>query len=143
MGINRKTFVGTMVGTAATLVLAPLRAWAIRPTRAFESRSMTDALEAQFGSSVLEAGDIRITVPDIAAVGAVVPVTVNFNVPGARAVSILVENNATPLAVSFKLTARSGGLVSTSIRIDKTSHVHAVVKAGGKLYGASKEVKVS
>ncbi len=33
--------------------------------------------------------------------------------------------------------------MSTRIKMGKTSEVHAVVKAGGKLYSATKEVKVT
>jgi sulfur-oxidizing protein SoxY len=60
-----------------------------------------------------------------------------------ESISIIVPNNPNPLAATFKLTPSSGGLVSTRIKMGKTSEVHAVVMAGGKLYSASKEVKVT
>ena len=57
--------------------------------------------------------------------------------------TIVVKNNPRPLAASFELTPSSGGMVSTRIKMAKTSPVTAVVKSGGKLYSATKEVKVT
>lgn len=140
---NRRSFLGALFGATAALVLAPLRVWAARPDDAFGKDSLTDALQSQFGSSTLQPGDIQIKAPDIAENGAVVPITVKFNIPGAESVSIMAENNPNPLAAAFELSPNSGGLVSTRIKMGKTSPVHVVIKAGDKLYSASKEVKVT
>ena len=48
-----------------------------------------------------------------------------------------------PLAAAFELSEHSGGLVSTRIKMGKTSPVHAVIKAGDTVYRATKEVKVT
>ena len=141
--MNRRLFVRWLGGTAAFLLL-PLRAFAARPQSAFESESVDDALTRLYGSAaVTESERIRIKAPDIAENGAVVPVSVKFDIPNAESVSIIAEHNPAPLAASFELSERSGGLVSTRIKMGKTSPVHAVVKAGGKLHRASREVKVT
>jgi sulfur-oxidizing protein SoxY len=57
--------------------------------------------------------------------------------------SIFVENNPTPLVVEFMVPAGTEADVATRLRMGKTSNVTAVVKADGKLYSASKEVKVT
>ena len=142
MTFSRRKIIA-FAGAAAALLVGPIRAFASRPEKAFASNSVSDVLNAQFGSSAFEPADIEIKAPDIAENGAVVPVTVLHNVEGAEAVSIIVENNPNPLAASFALTEQSGGLVSTRIKMSKSSPVHAVVKAGGKLYGTTKEVKVT
>jgi sulfur-oxidizing protein SoxY len=49
----------------------------------------------------------------------------------------------TPLAAEFVIPAGTEADVSTRVRMGKTTMVTAVVKAGGKLYSASKEVKVT
>ena len=129
---------------ATAVLLVPLRVLAARPEGAFKAGKMDAALKEQFNSTELTpSGDITIKAPDIAENGAVVPVTVKFNVDGAETVSIIAENNPNPLAATFSLTPDSGRTVSTRIKMGKTSKVHAVVKAGGKLYSASKEVKVT
>ena len=129
---------------AAALVLVPFRAFAARPKPAFESESVDDALTHLYGSSeVTDSDQIRIKAPDIAENGTVVPITVRFDVENAESVSIIAENNPSPLAASFQLTPSSGGLVSTRIKMGETSPVHAIVKAGDTLYRASKEVKVT
>ena len=141
--MNRRLFVRYLGGAAAFLLL-PLRAFAARPQSAFESESVDDALNKLYSSSAMtESDQIRIKAPDIAENGAVVPITVKFDIPGAESVSIIAENNPSPLAAAFDLSDSSGGLVSTRIKMGKTSPVHAVVKAGGKLYRATREVKVT
>lgn len=141
--MDRRQFV-RYLSMAAGLVLVPFRAFAARPKPAFESESVDDALTNLYGSSaVTDSDQIRIKAPDIAENGAVVPITVRFNVENAESVSIIAENNPSPLAASFQLSPSSGGLVSTRIKMGETSPVHAVVKAGDTLYRASKEVKVT
>ena len=141
--MKRRRFI-RYLGSAVGLLLLPWRTFAARPQSAFESESVDDALSKLYGSqAVTESDRIRIKAPDIAENGAVVPITVKFDIPAAESVSIIAEHNPAPLAASFDLSGSSGGLVSTRIKMGKTSPVHAVVKAGDKLYRASKEVKVT
>jgi sulfur-oxidizing protein SoxY len=62
---------------------------------------------------------------------------------GVESISLLVEKNASPLAANFQMAGNAKGFASTRIKMAKTSNVTAVVKAGGKAYSASKEVKVT
>ncbi|WP_025771461.1 thiosulfate oxidation carrier protein SoxY [Thioalkalivibrio sp. HK1] len=141
--MNRRFFV-KYAGAAVGLLLLPLRAFGSRPESAFESESTGDALEKLFGSADLTETDrIKIKAPEIAENGAVVPITVNFDIENAESVSIIAENNPAPLAASFDLTPNSAGLVSTRIKMGKTSPIHAVIKAGDTIYHASREVKVT
>lgn len=120
---------------------AVLAAW---PKAAFEAKEADAALEAALGSSATtESGDIKMKAPDIAENGAVVPITVTSNIDGSESISIVVKENGTPLAASFNLGPDTAAFVSTRIKMAKTSDVTAVVKAGGKLYSASKNVKVT
>lgn len=120
---------------------AVLAAW---PKAAFEAKDANAALEAALGSSATaESSDIKMKAPDIAENGAVVPITVDSGIAGTESISIVVKENGTPLAATFNLGADTGGEVSTRIKMAKTSDVTAVVKAGGKLYSTSKNVKVT
>jgi len=124
-------------------VVVPLKALAARPQDAFDQKSSDDVMKSLFNSTATDSSHVTIKAPDIAENGAVVPITVRTDLANAESVSIIVPNNPNPLAASFTLTPESGGLVSTRIKMGKTSDVTAVVKAGGKLYSAKKEVKVT
>jgi len=144
MRTQRRRFLFGLLASAAALALAPLRALAMRPEKAFDAKSAEATLQAMFGAGdAVDSADISIKAPDIAENGAVVPITVKFELDKAESVAIVVDNNPQPLAAAFALTPSSGGLVSTRIKMLKTSMVHAVIKADGKLLKASKEVKVT
>lgn len=132
---------GVAISAGLLTPKAVLAAW---PKAAFEAKDANAALEAALGSSATtESGDIKMKAPDIAENGAVVPITVNSGIAGTESISIVVKENGTPLAATFNLGADTAGEVSTRIKMAKTSDVTAVVKAGGKLYSTSKNVKVT
>ena len=72
-----------------------------------------------------------------------VGVTVSAKIPNAESISILVEKNANPLTSTWNLGPNTEPFIGTRIKVAKTSSVIAVVKAGGKLYSAGREVKVT
>jgi sulfur-oxidizing protein SoxY len=149
MSMKRRTFLkGTLaagtVGMAVSAgLLTPRAVMAAWPKEAFEAKSMDAAMQATVGATGTSAGDITIKAPDIAENGAVVPVTVSTGISGVESISIFAEQNANPLTSSYMLASNAEPFVSTRIKMGKTSNVIAVVKAGGKLYNASKEVKVT
>jgi len=133
--------VGIAAGAGLLTPRAVLAAW---PESAFAAKSVDDALEGLLGTSSHEVSDsIKIKAPDIAENGAVVPVTVESDVDGIDSISVLAAGNQTPLIASFNLGAGALGFVSTRIKMAKTAEVIAVVKAGDKIFSASKEVKVT
>jgi sulfur-oxidizing protein SoxY len=150
INMKRRTFLKGSVAAGAVSaavgagLLTPRMVLAAWPSAAFEATSVDGALDALMGSHQLEGSDkISIRAPDIAENGAVVPVSVTAEIPGAEAISIIAEKNASPLTASFVLGAGTEAFVSTRIKMGKTSSVIAVVKANGKLYSTGKEVKVT
>ena len=150
MSIKRRILLkGTLaagaIGFAAGAgLLTPRMVLASWPGNAFKAKTPSDALKALLGNDSLEdSGKIKIKAPDIAENGAVVPVSVTAEIDGADSISILADKNATPLSASFDLGPGAEPYVSTRIKMGKTANVIAVVKAGGKLYSAKKEVKVT
>jgi len=139
------TFAAGATGLAISAgLLTPKAVLAAWPKAAFEAKDSKAALAASLGSSdTTESSDIKLKAPDIAENGAVVPVTVTTGIKNVEAISIVVAGNGTPLAATFNLGATTDGYVSTRIKMGKTSDVTAVVKAGGKLYSTSKNVKVT
>ena len=142
MQLNRRIFMqGVAAATAFMAIPRTLLAW---PKDAFSANSRDDVMQALFGTAdVNESSAIVLNAPDIAENGAVVPVSVTSTLDGVESISIIVEENPAPLAASFDLTPNAVADVSTRLKMGKTSNVVAVVKADGKLYSATKEVKVT
>lgn len=150
MNPQRRTFLGVTLsgGACAVAVAAGLLSprsvlaggW---PAGAFEAAQVGDALEALLGANAISDSD-RITVkaPDIAENGAVVSITVETDLPEVESISLLARDNTSPLTATFMLGA-ADPFVNTRIKMRKTSDVIAVVKSQGKLYSASKPVKVT
>lgn len=135
---------GAVSAAVGAGLLTPRMVLAAWPSSAFGAKSVDSALDALAGSHATESSDkISIRAPDIAENGAVVPISVTSEIEGIETISIIAEKNANPLTASFTLGKGTQGFVSTRIKMGKTSNVIAVVKAGGKLYSANKEVKVT
>ena len=110
---------------------------------AFETKSLQDTVKALGGAAATESKDIVITSPDIAENGAVVPVSVSSKLGKTESISILVEKNPNSLSAAFDIPGGTEPFVSTRVKMGQTSNVHAVVKADGKYYYATKEIKVT
>lgn len=141
----RGTLAGGVVGVALGAgLLSPRQALAAWPKGAFEAKKIEEAIASLLGGEATEASAaIAIKAPDIAENGAVVPITVSTTLKGVESISLLVAENAAPLAASFRLAASADPTASTRLKMGKTSDVVAVVKAEGKLYSARKGVKVT
>lgn len=141
----KRSLAASAVGIAAGAgLLAPQQILAAWNKAAFEAKELPDALNALLGSSShAESGDISVKAPDIAENGAVVPVTVSTSIADAESIAVIASNNPVPLVANFVLGTGASGFASTRIKMGKTGDVIAVVKAGGKLYSAKKEVKVT
>lgn len=110
---------------------------------AFDGKSLDDVLKALGGSSADKSSAVTINAPDIAENGAVVPVGVTTTLPKAQQIAILVEKNPSALAAQFLMTADTEPFVASRVKMAQTSNVHALVKADGKWYVTTKEVKVT
>jgi sulfur-oxidizing protein SoxY len=134
--------VGVAIGAgllSPRLVLAA--AW---PEAAFTAKDVQGALQGLFGGQAVEASDaITIKAPETADNGAVVEITVETTLPGAKSISIVASENPTPLVASFELGESVVPFVTTRIKMAKTADVIALVKTADKVYSAKKNVKVA
>ncbi len=135
---------GTLAVAAGAGMLTPTRVLAATwPKAAFESKTEADALNAFFGTSEVEQSDqVSIKAPLQAENGAVVPIKVMTSLEGVEAIAIVTIKNPSPYTTSLQV-AGAGGLFSARIKMGQTSPVNCYVKAGGKLYLASQEIKVT
>jgi sulfur-oxidizing protein SoxY len=111
---------------------------------AFETKNMDDTMKALGGGTPAQSKDIAfVSTPDIAENGAVVPIGVTSNIPKTSSIAILIEKNPNMLAASFDLPAGTEPSITTRVKMGQSSNVYALVKADGKYYVASKEIKVT
>lgn len=113
------------------------------PKDAFSKKSEGDALGALYGKTAEKSDKVKLEAPEIAENGAVVPIAVSTTLPNVTAISILVTENPFTLAASYKIPEGTLPSVANRLKMAKTSNVIAVVESEGKLYSASKEVKVT
>jgi sulfur-oxidizing protein SoxY len=124
--------------------LKPGEAHAAWDKAAFDAKTMDDAYKAMGVSAPAQSKDIAfVATPDIAENGAVVPIGVTSSIPNTQQVAILVEKNPNMLTASFDIPAGTEPSVTTRIKMGQSSNVYALVKADGKYYVASKEIKVT
>ena len=147
--MQRRTFMKGTLATGSVAValsaglLTPQAVLAAWPKSAFSAKTVDDALSGLGVKTTATSGDIQIKAPDIAENGAVVPVTVKTSIKGVSSIAILASKNNSPLIANFNLKGSAKGMVATRIKMQKTSAIIAVVKAGGKAYSARKDVKVT
>ncbi|MEG3641329.1 thiosulfate oxidation carrier protein SoxY [Magnetococcus sp. PR-3] len=111
---------------------------------------MANIKEHMGSSAYEESASIKIDAPIIAENGAMVPVKITIEHPMdadnyIQTIAVFVDKNPTPFAGLYNLTPANGkAFVSARLKIGKTSQVRAIAKTnGGKMIGASKEVKVT
>jgi sulfur-oxidizing protein SoxY len=113
------------------------------PEDAFKQKSSEDAIKALYGKTADPSDKVKLDAPEIAENGAVVPISVSSTLADVTSISILVAENPNALAASYKIPAGTIPNVANRLKMARTSNVIAVVEAGGKLYSATKEVKVT
>jgi len=136
---------------AGATVAAALAAGLVRPRDvraawnkdAFGQKTLADALKSLNAATAADSKDILIDAPQIAENGAVVPVSVTTTLADVSSISFLVAENPIALVASYRIPAGTVPSVANRIKMAKTSKVTVLVEAGGKLYSADKEVKVT
>jgi sulfur-oxidizing protein SoxY len=113
------------------------------PEEAFKAKSEADAIKALYGKSAEPSDKVKMDAPEIAENGAVVPIAVTTTLADVTSIAFLVSENPVALVASYKIPAGTLPNVANRIKMAKTSNVIVVVEAGGKLYSANKEVKVT
>ena len=136
------------VGTVAVAIVAgllkPVTAFAAAwNSLAFAAKDPAEAIKNAGYDGAAQSNDIVIKAPDIAENGAVVPVSATSNIPGTTSMAFFVEKNPTPMIGSFEFSNGAEPYISTRVKMAKTSVVRVSVKAGGKNYTNSREVKVT
>lgn len=145
-GLLKGAALAAVLGASANLLrsvaafAADAAGW---PAEAFKQKGEADALKVLYGKSAEASDKVKLDAPEIAENGAVVPISVSSTLPKVTAISVLVLENPYALAASYKIPEGTIPAVSNRLKMAKTSKVVAVVESDGKLYSATKEVKVT
>jgi sulfur-oxidizing protein SoxY len=134
---------GTISAAAAAVAAFPRAVFAAYSEKAFKNPKIEDSLNELFGgNATTPSGDVKLKAPDIAENGAVVPIEVSTSMKADK-IAFMVKENPNPLALVADIPAGTEAMVKTRVRMGKTTQVTAIVSSNGKLYTASKEVKVT
>jgi sulfur-oxidizing protein SoxY len=113
------------------------------PEAAFKTKNATDAIRLLYGKNVEPSDQVRLDAPEIAENGAVVPISVSSTLSDVISIALLVSENPNTLAAFYKIPPGTLPSVAGRLKMAKTSNLIAIVEANGKLYSATKEVKVT
>jgi sulfur-oxidizing protein SoxY len=113
------------------------------PEDAFKQKSDAEAIKLLYGKNAEASDKIKLDAPEIAENGAVVPVSVSTTLTEVTSIAFLVSENPNALIAQYRIPAGTVPSVANRIKMARTSNVIVLVEAGGKLYSATKEVKVT
>lgn len=127
------------------LPFAPARAAANDkyPEEAFRQKNEADAIKALYGKTAEATDKVKLDAPEIAENGGVVPISVTTTLDKVSSISFFVAENPNALAASYRIPDGTIPAVANRLKMAKTTRLTAIVEADGKLYSASKEVKVT
>lgn len=113
------------------------------PEDAFKQKNEADAIKALYGKSAEPSDKVKLDAPEIAENGGVVPISVTTTLDKVSSISFFVAENPNALAASYRIPDGTIPAVANRLKMAKTTRLTAIVEADGKLYSATKEVKVT
>jgi sulfur-oxidizing protein SoxY len=113
------------------------------PEDAFRQKSAADAIKTLYGKTAEASDKIKLDAPEIAENGAVVPISVTTTLEKVTTISFFVAENPNALAASYQIPEGTMPSVGNRLKMAKTTNVIAIVESDGKLFSATKEVKVT
>lgn len=144
---RRQWLQGLATGLVAPLMAvvaswAPLRGLAAGRRDVFEAPHWQQVLTQLGADNAQVTASILIDAPDVAENGAYVPISITSSLPQTSRITILVENNPTPLVTTLRLNPGVDGFISTQIKMNESSRIHVIVEANARIYTATRQVKV-
>jgi sulfur-oxidizing protein SoxY len=113
------------------------------PEDAFKQKNDKEAIRLLYGHTAEPSDKIKLDAPEIAENGAVVPVSVSTSLADVTSIAFVVPENPNVLAAYYKIPQGTLPNVANRLKMAKTTNVIVLVEAGGKLFSATKEVKVT
>lgn len=140
----RTLIIGGGYLVACTAGLRPVLLFAAQRNKAaFDAKVLTETMKSIGASAVAESDQIALKAPEIAENGAIVPVEITSKLPETQAIYVVADKNPQPLVAIFDIAPGLEPFISTRIKMAESMTVRALVKANGKFYATSHEVKVT
>ena len=146
--VVRRALARAAVAFAGSATLRPALAQPAAPPSdwnrpAFEAKTAPEAIRQLGAQAPVASRDIQIDLQDVIENGARARIEITSRIPGTQALSILADRNPQPLAATFVFSAGAEPYVSTLLKVAESGPVRVVVQAGGRLYMATREVRVT
>ena len=143
--LNKRIFVKHLIALFAAIASISIgKVLANWPSELFLGKNNIKVIKGITGnSSMSESELISIKAPEIAENGAVVPVTVSTELSNVKNISLLVENNPSPLVSSIEINDQLSSYVSTRVKMAKTSNIIAIVSTNDGYFSATRNIKVT
>ena len=133
-----------IIGTVASALAFPLRILAAPwNEKAFDETRFPDSLRGVGALDLIESDQIDLKTPEIAENGAIVPIQVLSKIPETEKIFVFAEKNPQPLVATFTFREGIEPFFASRIKMGESAKVHVVVRAAGKHYKVSREVKVT
>ena len=113
------------------------------PEDAFKQKDGKEAIKLLYGRTAEPSDKIKLDAPEIAENGAVVPISVSTSLTEVTSIAFVVPENPNVLAAYYKMPQGTMPSIANRLKMAKTSTVIVFVESGGKLFSATKEVKVT
>jgi sulfur-oxidizing protein SoxY len=113
------------------------------PEEAFKQKDGKEAIKLLYGRTAEPSDKIKLDAPEIAENGAVVPISVSTSLADVTSIAFVVPENPNVLAAYYRIPQGTMPNVANRLKMAKTTSVIALVESGGKLFSATKEVKVT
>lgn len=111
--------------------------------KARDAKSLVEALAALTIGNPEPGRQLLLEVPDIALAGEHTSIRLTSKVPGTDLMAIFNERGVPYLLEVREFNAGQDQQLSAKVKLEKTGKIRAVVRAAGKFYQVSREVKVA
>src|SRR5699024_2085543 len=106
--------IGSGLISTAAFAASEKQEW---PEDAFSKEDVDAAIETLYGQSATESDQIKLDMPTIAQNGAVVPVSVETDLPNVKSIALMVPKNPYALTAKFNLPEGTLPFVSNRIKM--------------------------
>lgn len=140
--LRRLSLVSGLTMMAAAML--PQTVLAALSRKLFEANTVPEALRNLPEKEAPEPSNrLLIEVPEVSLDAERIPVRIRSELPGTEMMLLMAATAVPPAIAQFTIPVGTEAEIQTQIRLKGTTTVQLIVRAGGKLYTAQKEVKIA
>jgi sulfur-oxidizing protein SoxY len=130
--------------TIAVATVLPKAVFAALNRKLFEANTVAEALKNLPEKEPQEPSNrLLIDVPEVSLDAERIPIRIRSELPGTDMMLLMAATVVPPAIAQFTIPVGTEAEIQTQIRLKGTTTVQLIVRAGGKLYTAQKEVKIA